>query len=135
MDDQFRYIPRPPPRELSSLEQLVLRPDPIRQYLGDQSRQATGDMGENIGKAALAGGVGMGSAAMTGPTGPIIGALLAAGYTGQAIADMMRAQQFSGAEDAFRQGGLPGAPTGPAMPLPHDDQRVGRFASPDLMRR
>lgn len=120
------------------IDQVAMRTrqDPVRSYLDEQSRGAIGDMGANVGKAGLAAGMGFGSAGMTGPTGPIIGALLAAGYTGQAIADLLRSQEMSGASQAFGQTGMPGAPTGPAMPMSDpQDMRVGRFANPKLTGR
>ena len=124
-----------PLAQYSSLDQLAMRPDPVIQYLGDMSRKSIGDAGASVGKAGLAGGVGFGSAPMTGPLGPILGSLLAAGYTADAIRSAIESTDFDEAAKAFKKTGMPGAPMGPAMPLPHQDMRVGRYASPSLVRR
>ena len=96
--------------------------DPIRQYLGDERVAAYGDAGAS-GTTALLMGAGAGSA------NPILGALLGLGFGARAVNDVFRARDFGRAEDAFRRTGLPGTPMGPQMPLPHEDIRVGRYAT------
>jgi hypothetical protein len=106
------------------------RRDPVREYLDQQSSQAYGDAGANVGKGALSVGAGLGMGS------PLAAALMALGFGGKAAADVARAGEFGGAADAFGQTGLPGAPMGQAMPMSEPDPRdprVGRFANPMLM--
>ncbi len=126
------------PRQIDQVA-MQTRVDPVRSYLDQQSTQAIGDMGANIGRAGVSAGLGVGAASATGPLGPVVGALLAAGFTADAISDLLRSNDMASASNAFGRTGMPGAPTGPAMPLEppsfHGDANVGRFADPRLMQR
>lgn len=109
---------------------IAMRPDPVREYMMQQWQDAIGDAGANAGKAALSGGVAFGTG------NPILGTLLALGFGGRAVGDLLRSGRYSGAADAFRRTGLPGAPTGPQLPLDDDPMLgVGRFADPRLTGR
>lgn len=106
------------------------RRDPIREYLSDQSVQAYGDAGANMGKGGLSGGIALSMGS------PIAAALLSAGFGVKAVQDVLRAVEMAGGAEAFGKTGLPGAPMGgaPLIDPPHQqDHRVGRFAQPQLM--
>lgn len=125
MADRYYF---PMEHKRSSLEDLAAQSyrDPIRQYLGEQSIGAYGDAGASATTALLM-GAGAGSA------NPILGALLGLGFGTKAFNDVLRAREYSGAEGAFGKTGLPGAPMGQQLPLPHEDIRIGRYAAPDLI--
>lgn len=109
---------------------MAQRPDPVREYLLDQRRQAFGDAGSNAGKAFASGVGGL----MSG--NPILGALFALGFGGRGVNDFLDGQKMGAAADAFGRTGLPGAPTGPQLPLPADPMMgAGRFADPRLAGR
>lgn len=113
--------------EAPPVDNYLVTRDPIREYMIQQWRDAIGDAGANAGKAALSGGVAFGTG------NPALGTLLALGFGGRAVGDVLRSGRYSGAADAFRRTGLPGAPTGPQLPLDEDPMLgVGRFADPRL---
>lgn len=102
--------------------------DPIREYLMQQYRNSMGDAGANAGKAALSGGVAFGTG------NPVLGTLLALGFGGRALKDVINANRFGEASDAFGRTGLLGMPSGPQIPLGDDPQRgPGRFSVRGLL--